>query len=119
MKIIGRSPPRHFAAILLLGSLVFGLWYLQSPPTAPVLSPASPASSAMQRREPPPASQAPSKAELGKLASPDSISSRAAEKVKAYADVRRKLRSDEITTLPADLAPPPIPAPIEIPATNP
>ena len=119
MKVFVFTPPRYIAAILLCGAFIFGLWYFQAPPTVSVTNPALPVAAVPPRQSSPPVSQAHTVAEPSKLASPEGISSRAAEKVKAYADVRRKLRSGEITTLPADLAPPPLPASIETPDTNP
>ena len=44
---------------------------------------------------------------------------RAEEKASDYAEVRRRLQSGELTTLPADLAPPPIPAEAPPPADPP
>ena len=112
-------PPRHLAASFLLAFFILGLWYFQAPPTAQKINGSLPASGVPQSQQPPSSSQAAIKAEPRNPASPEAISTRAAEKVKTYAEVRRKLRSGEITTLPADLAPPAIPQPVEPPLTNP
>ena len=119
MKIFGFTPLRPLATIFLLSAFILGLWYFQIPPAAQKLNGVLPASAVAQSQQPPPASQTLIRAEPRNPASPEAISNRAAEKVKEYADVRRKLRSGEITTLPANLAPPAIPEPIEPLPTNP
>ena len=120
MKVFGSTHSRLLAALFLCGAFIFALWYFQAPPTDPSLN-AAPLAPITAQGQPqaPPAPQAHIKAESSNLASPETISNRAAEKVKEYAEVRRKLRSGEITELPVNLAPPPIPASIETPDTNP
>lgn len=119
MKVFGLTPPRYLAAIFLCGAFIFGLWYFQSPPTAPSINAVPPAPGTAQAPQPAPPAPVATKAEPSKLASAEAISGRAAEKAKDYAEVRRKLRSGEITTLPANLAPPAIPEPVEPPLANP
>lgn len=47
------------------------------------------------------------------------ISRRAEERASDYAEVRRRLQSGELTTLPADFAPPPVPTAPPPPAESP
>ena len=63
-----------------------------------------------------PAAQPASTGVSSKFDSPEIISKRAAAKVKEYAEVRRKLRTGELSELSGELAPPPLPEPIENPA---
>ena len=116
MKVFGSTHSRLLSVTFLCGAFIFALWYFQAPPTDPSLNASLPAPGAAQGQPPAPPAPTAIKAELSKLASPETISLRAAAKVKEYAEVRRKLRTGDLSELSGDLAPPPLPEPIENPA---
>lgn len=117
MKIFGPEFGRTLLVIFLSSLLIVGFWLFQLPTQ-------SKSSTSVKTAEPTtgsdalrlPVAQPVSKIVSSKFDSPETISLRAAAKVKEYAEVRRKLRTGELSELSGELAPPPLPEPIENPA---